>query len=214
MDRIRVCATPPDLTPPAASSAASDFDDITGFHHGLISSKYIGGSRCQIYVTPVSHDEVGIAMLSRDSHLRLDNALMEFPELQRRLQGAEVSSAERGAMTVSRRLRRLFRGRTILIGDASGSVDAITGEGLSLSFHQAVALSEALCSGDLRSYQAEHRRLARRPALMARLLLALDRFPPLRRSVLGMLAFDPPIFAKLLAWDGPGSFAAHNETKT
>jgi menaquinone-9 beta-reductase len=156
------------------------------------------GSRCQVYVTPVSHDEVGIAMLSRDSHLRLDNALMEFPELQRRLQDAEVSSAERGAMTVSRRLRRLFRGHTILIGDASGSVDAITGEGLSLSFHQAVALSEALSSGNLKSYQAEHRRLARRPALMARLLLALDRFPPLRRSVLRMLAFDPPIFAKLL----------------
>ena len=156
------------------------------------------GSRCQIYVTPVSRDEVGIAMLSRDSHLRLDNALMEFPDIQRRLQGAEVSSAERGAMTVSRRLRRLFRGRTVLIGDASGSVDAISGEGLSLSFHQAVALSEAFSGGDLRPYQAEHRRLARRPALMARLLLALDRCPPLRRSALRMLAFDPPIFAKLL----------------
>ena len=51
------------------------------------------GSRCQIYVTPVSHDEVGIAILSRDSHLRLDKALMEFPELQRRLQGAATSSA-------------------------------------------------------------------------------------------------------------------------
>ena len=123
---------------------------------------------------------------------------MEFPDIQRRLQGAEVSSAERGAMTVSRRLRRLFRGHTVLIGDASGSVDAITGEGLSLSFHQAIALSEALSGGDLRPYQAEHRRLARRPALMARMLLALDRFPPLRRSVLRMLAFDPPIFAKLL----------------
>jgi flavin-dependent dehydrogenase len=128
---------------------------------------------------------------------------MEFPELQRRLQGAEVSSAERGAMTVTRRLRGLFRGRTILIGDASGSVDAITGEGLSLSFHQAVALSEALCSGDLRSYQAEHRRLARRPALMARLLLALDRFSLLRRTVLRTLAFEPAIFAEFLTWDAP-----------
>jgi menaquinone-9 beta-reductase len=142
-------------------------------------------------------------MLSRDSHLRLDTALMEFPELQRRLQGAEASSAERGAMTVSRRLGRVFRGNTILIGDASGSVDAITGEGLSLSFHQAVALSEGLCSGDPRSYQAAHRRLARRPALMAGLLLALDRFPPLRRSVLRMLTFEPAIFAKLLTWDAP-----------
>jgi menaquinone-9 beta-reductase len=158
------------------------------------------GSRCQIYVTPVSQDEIGVALLSRDSHLRLDDALRKFPELRRRLRlrGAEATSAERGAVTVSRRLRRVFRGHTVLVGDASGSVDAITGEGLSLSFHQAVALSEALGSGELASYQAEHSRLARRPAFVASLLLALDRFPSLRRSVLRILAFEPPIFAKLL----------------
>lgn len=161
------------------------------------------GSRCQIYVTPLSQDEIGIALLSRDSHLRLDSALREFPELQRRLQGAEASSAERGAVTVSRRLRRVFRGHTVLIGDASGSVDAIAGEGLSLSFHQAVALSEALCSGDLASYQAEHSRLARRPTFVASLLLSLDRFPSIRRSVLRMLAFEPSIFAKLLTMHAP-----------
>lgn len=161
------------------------------------------GSRCQVYVTPVSQDEIGIALLSRDSHLRLDDALREFPELQRRLRGAEATSAERGAVTVSRRLRRVYRGHTVLVGDASGSVDAITGEGLSLSFHQAVALSEALGSGELASYQAEHSRLARRPAFVASLLLSLDRFPWLRRSVLKMLALEPPIFAKLLTRYAP-----------
>ena len=97
------------------------------------------GSRCQVYVTPVSEHEVGIALLSRDSHQRLDAAIADFPELQRRLHGARASSVERGAVTISRRLRRVFRGRTVLVGDASGSVDAITGEGLSLSFHHAVA---------------------------------------------------------------------------
>jgi flavin-dependent dehydrogenase len=147
----------------------------------------------------VSSDEVGIALLSRDSHLRLEPALKQFPELQKRLRGARPSSAERGAVTVSRRLRSVFRGRTVLIGDASGSVDAITGEGLSLSFHQAVALSEALCHGRLAFYQAEHARLARHPALVAGLLLSLDRFPALRRGVFKLLALDPPIFATLLA---------------
>jgi 2-polyprenyl-6-methoxyphenol hydroxylase-like FAD-dependent oxidoreductase len=156
------------------------------------------GSRCQVYVTPVSDDEIGIALLSRDSHLRLDTAMTEFPELQRRLHGALTSSAERGAMTVSRRLRRVFRDRTVLIGDASGSVDAITGEGLSLSFHHAVALSDALCHGRLASYQCEHSRLARRPAFVAAALLSLDRFPALRRTIFKALALDPPIFGKLL----------------
>ena len=101
-------------------------------------------------------------------------------------------------MTISRRLRRVFRGSTVLVGDASGSVDAITGEGLSLSFHHAVALSEALCQGRLADYQVEHSRLARRPALVAAMLLSLDRFPWLRRHVLGMLSFDPPMFARLV----------------
>jgi menaquinone-9 beta-reductase len=157
------------------------------------------GARCQIYVTPVSPDEIGVALLTRDSHLRLDTALTEFPGLQRRLRGIEPASTERGASTPTRRLRSVFRGHTLLVGDASGSVDAITGEGLSLAFHQAVALSEALVSGDLPAYQATHSHLARRPGLIGDLLLVFDRFPTLRRSLLRLLALDPPIFAKLVA---------------
>ncbi len=163
------------------------------------------GARCQLYVTPLAHDEVGIALLSRDSHIRLDSALAEFPEIQRRLEGAEVSSSERGAVTTSRRLRRVSRGRTALIGDASGSVDAISGQGLSLAFHQAVELSEAFCAGDLRSYEAAHGRLARRPAFLARLLLSLDRFAMVRRAVLSALAVEPLVFTKLLNMHTPDS---------
>jgi menaquinone-9 beta-reductase len=155
------------------------------------------GSNFQIYVTPVSPSEIGIAMLSRDSRLRLSSAIGEFPELGRRLERAEPSSRDRGAVTVSRRLRHVFRGRTVLVGDASGSVDAIAGEGLSLSFRQALALSESLCSGDLASYQAEHSRLARRPALVAKLLLSLDRFPSLRQTALKLLTFGSPIGQQL-----------------
>ncbi len=160
------------------------------------------GSHCQIYITPVSRDEVGVALLTRDSSLRLDAALKDFPDLQRRLRGAARSSGERGGVTVSRRLRRVFRGNTALIGDASGSVDAITGEGLSLSFHQAIALSKAVTLGDLAPYQAEHLRLMRRPRLVASALLLLDRLPLVRRSVLRALALDPPVFAHLLARPG------------
>ena len=55
------------------------------------------GSRCQLYVTPVSRDEVGIALLSRDSHLRLDTALREFPELQRKTSGRRGRAAPNAA---------------------------------------------------------------------------------------------------------------------
>ena len=157
------------------------------------------GSGCQMYVTPVSSREVCVAVISRDSHLRFDNALPQFPELDSRLAQASAFTVEHGSVSASRRLRRVFRDRTVLIGDASGSVDAITGEGLSLSFHQSVELANALLDDDLEAYQGAHRRLMRRPALMAGLMLSLDKFPWLRSPVLGAMAFEPVIFEKLLA---------------
>jgi flavin-dependent dehydrogenase len=171
------------------------------------------GSGSQMYVTPVNRGEVCVALITRDAHMRLEQALSQFPDLSRRLEGAITSTTERGAITASRSLRRVFRGRTILIGDASGSVDAITGEGLSLSFHQAIALGDALAAGDIGAYQDEHRRLAQRPNLMAKLMLSLDRFPRLRRRVLRAMASDPEIFAKMLAMHvgaiSPGDFLMH-----
>ena len=77
-------------------------------------------------------------------------------------------------------------------------MDAITGEGLGLSFRQALALAEALEAGELEEYQATHRRLARRPQVMARLLLLLGHFTPLRRRVLHGLARDPDLFRRVL----------------
>jgi flavin-dependent dehydrogenase len=157
------------------------------------------GTSCQVYVTPVGPQEVSVALLSSDARVRLDGALSQFPELSRRLADATISSSERGAVTASRRLHKVVQGNTILIGDASGSVDAITGEGLCLSFRQALALADALSSSDPDSYQAEHRRLAQRPMFMSRMLLSLDRFPKLRRRVLRTLEGQPALFAKLLA---------------
>jgi flavin-dependent dehydrogenase len=157
------------------------------------------GAGCQIYVTPVAPKQVCVAVISRDPHLRLDRALSAFHELRSRLSGAAVISAERGAVSASRRLWRVFRRNVILLGDASGSVDAITGDGLRLSFEQAFALASALPSGDLNVYHAAHRRLARRPAVMANLMLSMDRSAWLRRRALRAMAAEPRIFAKQLA---------------
>lgn len=157
------------------------------------------GDGYQVFVTPVSADEIGVALLAQNSRLRLDAVLGAFPDLARRLRSARITSSERGAAVPSRVLRRVFRGRTALVGDASGSVDAITGDGLSLSFLQALALADALAANDLAIYQAEHRRLAWRPATMAKGLLLLDRLPGVRRVVFQGLAFKPSLFRHLLA---------------
>jgi flavin-dependent dehydrogenase len=159
---------------------------------------YWGPGR-QIYLSPVGAEEVCVVAISRDPQIRLPEALQMFPELAARLRGAPAASAERGAVTSSLALRRVHRGRLALLGDASGMVDAITGEGMCLSFLQAVALAAALEAGDLSLYQREHRRLAVRPLLMATLLLSLDRHAWLRHRVLGAFGAHQHLFERFLA---------------
>ncbi|HWE52913.1 MAG TPA: FAD-dependent monooxygenase [Bryobacteraceae bacterium] len=157
------------------------------------------GAGCQIYVTPVSEREVGIALLTSDSRLRVREGLRQFPELWARLDGAAETSGERGAATSMRQLRRVMQGNVALLGDASGSVDAITGEGLCLGFHQAIALADAMACDDLPKYEAAHRNLARRPRFMANLLLTMDRMPKVRRPVFTLLSAYPRLFEAMLA---------------
>jgi 2-polyprenyl-6-methoxyphenol hydroxylase-like FAD-dependent oxidoreductase len=171
------------------------------------------GKRCQLYVTPISSEEVCVVLISRDPGLRLDEGLREFPELVERLRGAESGSAERGAVSVTRRLSRVCGGRVALIGDASGGVDAITGEGLCLTFRQADLLAACLASGDLAAYQAGHRAMARRPAMMAQLMLMLDHRERLRSRVMRAFMKEPKLLARMLATHvgaaSPRDFAAN-----
>ncbi|HEY6292067.1 MAG TPA: FAD-dependent monooxygenase [Terriglobia bacterium] len=157
------------------------------------------GSGCQIYLTPVSREEVCVVLISRSEKLRLEDVLPRFPELESRLRGAEATTPERGAVSASFVLKRVYQGRVALVGDASGGVDAVSGEGLSMSFQQAQALAAALAAGDLSLYQRAHRRLARRPLLMTALMLSLDRFPAMRPRVLRALSANPAIFARMVA---------------
>jgi menaquinone-9 beta-reductase len=157
------------------------------------------GPKCQIYITPVAEDEICVALISRDPHLRLDDALTAFPSLARRFDDAETTSIERGAISSTRKLRRVYRDRVCLVGDASGTVDAITGEGLCLSFSQAELLADCLEKNDLARYQHVHRKLATRPMMMARLMLSLDWKLPFRQRVMRAFRSDPSLFARLLS---------------
>jgi len=154
---------------------------------------------CQFYVSPVGSQMVCVALLSRSVRNRIADALPRFPALAERLESAAPVGQERGATCATVRLPRVFRGNIALVGDASGSVDAITGQGLFLAFSQALALAEAFVAGDLTKYEVAHRQLARRPAMMARLLLAMDGRPRLRRRVMQAFADEPRLFVRLLA---------------
>jgi flavin-dependent dehydrogenase len=157
------------------------------------------GPRCQLYITPVAKEEICVVLISRDPGLRMEAALPNFPVVMEYLRRAGVSSNERGAVTVTRKLRDVCGGKVALIGDASGGVDAITGEGLCLAFKQADLLAESLRTGELSSYQAAHQKLAMRPANMARLMLLLENRDGLRRRAMHAFEKSPRIFEGMLA---------------
>jgi menaquinone-9 beta-reductase len=158
------------------------------------------GSHAQAYVTPIGREEVCIVVMSEHAeYASFERALQELPELRERLAGAETSSRERGAVTSTRSLHNLQRGNVALVGDASGSVDAIAGEGLRLSFRQAFALADAMVIGNLGRYQQDHRELTRRPMFMGDLMLMLGRNPRIRKRVVRALQSKPDLFARLLA---------------
>jgi menaquinone-9 beta-reductase len=166
------------------------WSDFTEVHWSL---------NAQAYVTPVSSTDVCVVLISSHPQVRFASVDAEFPQLAERLASWTPARSERGGVTFSHRLQRVYRGHVALIGDASGSVDAITGEGLCLSFRQATALADSLAAGDLSRYQAAHRRLAHRPTLMGRMLLLLDRQPKVRHRAMRALAAHPDLFARLLA---------------
>src|SRR6266851_1684918 len=118
--------------------------------------------------------------------------------LRQHLAASQPNGPARGSITLGRKLRRVTNGNIALIGDASGSVDAVTGEGMALCFRQAAALSLALRAGDLALYQQAHRRIQRLPSLMSRSLLLMDRSPLLRNTVLRTFQRNPWIFKRLL----------------
>jgi flavin-dependent dehydrogenase len=163
----------------------------------------------EAYLTPVGAGRMGVAFLfdAREGEKPdFDAFLDRVPAVRARLQGGEFDSELRGAGPLARRARSVVQGRVVLLGDAAGYVDAITGEGLTLAFASARALAKALPAAiardgggaSLQDYALVHRRLFRRYALTAGGLLWLSRRPALRRWVVRMLSRHPVLFTGAL----------------
>jgi flavin-dependent dehydrogenase len=155
-------------------------------------------NHAQAYITPVSPTEVCVAFIATEKFTSIQQAMELFPALQLRLASAPASDSPRGSITVSRKLRKVTSGNIALIGDASGSVDAVTGEGLALCFRQALALASALKAEDLTEYERVHRKIHRLPHLMSRTMLLMDRSTVIRFKALETLQRRPDLFSHLL----------------
>lgn len=169
----------------------------------------------EAYVTPAGPRRVGVAFLWRCEGIRkgskpisFQSLLESFPLLRERLSLATPASAPRGAGPLYRSARARTADRVVLLGDAAGYVDALTGEGLSLAFHCAEVLAailpNALARGATREalipYERESAHAFQRYSRIARALLAISARPSLRRAIINTLANHPRIFDALLEW--------------
>jgi len=163
----------------------------------LVEVYWVDG--CEAYVTPISRETVGVAILWSGARTGFDGLLSNFPGLTRRLESAAVASDDLGTGPLDQRCSGVYRNRVALVGDAAGYRDAITGEGMSLALHQASALAEAISEGDLSQYQRAVRSMTALPFTLIRLLLIAERRPWLRHRLISTLAHEPALFARLLA---------------
>jgi flavin-dependent dehydrogenase len=146
----------------------------------------------EAYVTPVADDLVGVAILTR-RQAPFAAQLAEFPELAARLAGCPAQRV-RGAGPLRQRASARVAGRVLLVGDAAGYVDALTGEGLSIGFSCARAAVDRICDGDLPRYERDYARITRRYRLITSTLLWATQYRPVRSRIVPTAERLPRVF--------------------
>lgn len=131
-------------------------------------------ARSEAYVTPVGPDEVGVAVVG-STRAPLAEQLRAFPRLAERLAGAHPSGGVRGAGPLRQRVAGRVAGRVLLVGDAAGYVDALTGEGIAVSLASARSLVAAVLQGEPAAYERLWLRDTRRYRWITSSLLAARR---------------------------------------
>ena len=158
------------------------------------------GPAAEAYVTPVSDSCVGVAILS-SRRGGFDAHLGAFAQVAGRLDGA-THGTDLAAGPLRQRVRSRVAGRVLLVGDAAGYVDALTGEGLGLAFGAAELLVDCIVQNRTTHYDREWRRMSRRYRLLtsgllqasrhellrSRLVPAVDRLPSLFGTIVNQLA--------------------------
>jgi flavin-dependent dehydrogenase len=112
-----------------------------------------------------------------------------------RLPAEAAVTAVRGAGPLRQRARSRTCGRVLLVGDAAGYIDALTGEGISLALAGAQALVANVRRGTPSRYETDWRRATRHHRLLTELLVRARQQPALAPRIVPTAARLPRLFA-------------------
>ena len=154
------------------------------------------GRDTECYVTPVAEDLVGVALLG-PAGASYAARLAAFPEVL-----ARVGDAAAGPVLGSGPLRQSVatraRGRVLLVGDAAGYVDALTGEGIAVGLACARAAVSCLVREAPQDYNAAWRSASRRYRVLTEALLAASGVAPVRAALVPACERVPRAFAAVV----------------
>ena len=150
----------------------------------------------EAYVTPVADDCVGIAILSA-TRGGFDHHFQSFGELRDRVSG-HAHGQDRAAGPLRQKVRTRTAGRVLLVGDAAGYIDALTGEGIGLAFGAAELLVNCVVRERPEDYDRQWRRLTRRYRMLTAALLKASAHTPLRAGIVPAAQALPNVFTRLV----------------
>lgn len=164
----------------------------------------------EMYVTPLPHREILVAALTTREALSggADGAFQRLaraqPALRAKLAGAEQITTFRGMSPLTTSARAGYVAGAVLLGDAAGFVDPITGGGITQALLTAELLAARLCREHLADvawlmeFDRERTVLLREYRRLNRMVLGLANYPRLARVALRLLNRTPGFFSWLL----------------
>ena len=168
----------------------------------------------EIYVTPLQDGELLVAALAHADTLngRIQEVFRRWytsqPELAKMLEAAERISDLRVVSPLSGHARRGFLPGFVLLGDAAGFIDPITGGGMTQALLSAELLAGHVANGIakddtwLAAFDRERQALLRDYRLLTKMVLWLSEHPRLVSPALQCLRLMPSLFSHLLAVSG------------
>ena len=151
----------------------------------------------EAYVTPLGPRLVGVAVLTSERG-PFERHLGHFPALARELASATATTRTRGAGPLRQRASARVCGRVLLVGDAAGYIDALTGEGLSLALAAAGQLVRCVRADRAADYEQAWQRVTRRHRLLTESLLWTRSRPALARRIVPAATRLPRVFTALV----------------
>jgi flavin-dependent dehydrogenase len=165
----------------------------------------------EIYVTPLPDHEINVIALGEVGAKReyrktsLLQRCQAFPELAALLEGAKQVSTTIGASPLTGRAIAGVAPGVVLLGDAAGFVDPVTGGGMTQALMAAELLAGYIAANELAddewlwSFERERRKMLRGYVLLTRAILRLSDKPKLTDVVLSLLGRWPALLSHGLA---------------